>query len=116
MSIKWGIRRFTRGGSALDLGCRDVRVNRHQTAAGSGAPPGSVFPSEKGLTRDQELWACALAIERQHGSGAFLYAAMEIDRLDGEGEGEAAKVWREVLRRLVALESERGSGDARLAH
>ena len=68
------------------------------------------------MTRDQELWACALAIEREHGEGAFLHAAMEIDRLDAEGESEAAKVWREVLKRIEALESERGSGDVRLAH
>ena len=32
------------------------------------------------MTRDQELWACALAIEREHGEGAFLLAAIEIDR------------------------------------
>lgn len=57
------------------------------------------------MTRDQELWACALAIEREHGAGAFLHAAMEIDRLDAEGEREAAGVWREVLKRLELLES-----------
>ena len=52
--------------------------------------------------RDQELWACALAIERQHG-GVFSHAAIEINRLDAEGEREAAGVWREVLKRLNAL-------------
>ena len=57
------------------------------------------------MNRDQELWACALAVEREHGDGAFLHAAMEIDRLDAEGDGEAAGVWREVLKRLEALES-----------
>ena len=56
------------------------------------------------LTRDQELWACALAIERQHGEAAFLHAAMEIDRLDAEGERDAAGVWREVLKRLEVLD------------
>ena len=60
------------------------------------------------LTRDQELWACALAIERQHGEGAFLHAAMEIDRLDTDGERDAAGVWREVLKRLEALEANVG--------
>lgn len=38
------------------------------------------------LSRDQELWACALAVEREHGVAAFLHAAMEIDRLDAAGE------------------------------
>ena len=56
------------------------------------------------MNRDQELWACALAIEREHGSGAFLHAAMEIDRLDAAGEREAAGVWRDVLKRIEALE------------
>ena len=60
------------------------------------------------LTRDQELWACALAIGRKHGEGAFLHAAMEIDRLDDEGERDAAGVWREVLKRLEALEANAG--------
>lgn len=60
------------------------------------------------MTRDEELWACALAVEREHGESAFLHAAMEIDRLDAEDEGDAAGVWREVLNRLNALE--RGDG------
>jgi hypothetical protein len=61
------------------------------------------------LTRDQELWACALEIERKHGDGAFLHAAMEIDRLNLEGKPNAARVWREVLRRIEALEVARDS-------
>lgn len=56
------------------------------------------------MTRDQELWACAVAIGREHGRGAYLHACFEIDRLDGEGQRAAAKVWREVLERLEALE------------
>ena len=60
------------------------------------------------MTRDQELWACALAIDRQHGEAAFLHAAMEIDRLDAEGERDAAGVWREVLKRLESLEPNTG--------
>jgi len=43
------------------------------------------------MTRDQELWACPLAVERDHGEGVFLHAAMEIDRLDAEGQREAAR-------------------------
>ena len=31
------------------------------------------------MTREQELWACALAIEREYSEGAFVHAAMEID-------------------------------------
>lgn len=59
-------------------------------------------------TRDVELWACALAIEREHGPKAFLHAAMQIDALDAQGEREAAAVWRDVLKRLEALEADEG--------
>jgi hypothetical protein len=57
------------------------------------------------LTSSRELWACALAIEREHGEGAFLHAAMQIDRLDAEGQREAAGVWRLVLKRLDRLKA-----------
>ena len=56
------------------------------------------------MTRDQELWACALAVEREHGDAAFLHAAFEIDRLDAEGKADAAGVWRAVLKRIDALQ------------
>jgi hypothetical protein len=61
------------------------------------------------MTRDQELWACAIAVRREHVEGAFLHAAMEIDRLDAEGERDAAGVWREVLKRIELL-GERSNG------
>lgn len=60
------------------------------------------------LTRDAELWGCALAIEREHGPAAFLQASMAIDKLDAVGEREAAGVWREVLKRLELLEAQNG--------
>ena len=68
------------------------------------------------LTRDQELWACALAVERRHGDAAFLHAATEIDRLDAEGGREAAGVSREVLKRIVLLERRQEASHARLAN
>ena len=40
------------------------------------------------MNRDQELWACALAIEREHGEGAWLHAAMEIDRQTQRASGK----------------------------
>lgn len=55
------------------------------------------------LTRDAEIWACTLTIEREHGPRAFLHAAMQIDEFDAKGERQAAGVWREVLIRLAAL-------------
>ena len=60
------------------------------------------------MTRDQELWACALAIEREHGEGAFLHASIEIDCFDAAGEHDAAQVWREVLKRIESLEGGKG--------
>lgn len=57
------------------------------------------------MTRNDELWGCAFAIEREHGPGAFLHAAMRIDELDAQGETQAAGVWRAVLARLERLEA-----------
>jgi hypothetical protein len=59
------------------------------------------------LTRDAELWACALAIERRYGAGAFLHAAMQIDAHEERGECLAASVWRDVLKRIEALEADK---------
>ena len=55
------------------------------------------------MTRDQELWACALIVERDHGEGAWLHAAMKVDRFNARGMTDAAGVWREVLKRLEAM-------------
>lgn len=60
-------------------------------------------------TRDVELWACALAIEREHGPAAFLHAAMMVDQFDSDGERDAAGVWREVLNRIEALDAGNGA-------
>ncbi len=57
------------------------------------------------MTRDQELWACALLLEREHGKGAFLYATMQIDAMDAAGDVEGGKVWRTALERIDALQA-----------
>ena len=59
------------------------------------------------MNRDQELWACVQSIERQYGEGAFLHAVMKVDRFKARGMKEAAGVWREVLRRIDALDCRR---------
>lgn len=41
---------------------------------------------------------------------------MEPDRLDDDGEREAAGVWREVLMRLEALKGHSGQCDSGVAH
>ena len=61
------------------------------------------------MKRDAELWGCALAVEQGHGPAAFLHASMEIDRLDADGEHDAALIWREVLTRLEAQEAGQGA-------
>ena len=60
------------------------------------------------LSRDAELWACALAIEREHGPASFLHAAMQIAELDALGQHEGAAVWRAVLTRIEELEAGKG--------
>ena len=57
------------------------------------------------MTRDQELWACALEIERNYGVGATLHTSMEVDRLVAKGQIDAAGVWREVLNRIEVMET-----------
>lgn len=49
---------------------------------------------------DQELWAFARSVERDYGEGAFLHAALKVDRYYAKGMGEAAQVWHQVLKRI----------------
>jgi hypothetical protein len=57
------------------------------------------------MTVDQHLWACALEVERQHGEGAFLFAAKRADELEAEGAFEGARTWRAIVHRLEALQT-----------
>lgn len=57
------------------------------------------------LTRDQELWAMALWVEKHHGDAGWLHIAQQQDRLLAEGELDGVAMWREVGRRFEQLQA-----------
>lgn len=50
------------------------------------------------ITRDQQVWAMALWVDRVHGSAGWLHIAMEQDRLLEEGALDGVALWRNVQR------------------
>lgn len=58
------------------------------------------------LTRDQELWALALWVERQHGADGWLHIAQEQDRLLADNDLAGAAMWRKVGERYDQLRPE----------
>jgi len=52
---------------------------------------------------DQERWAEALAVERQHGEDAPRFIAERIGELALAGDMEGVKRWREIAARLDDL-------------
>jgi len=52
------------------------------------------------LTPDQERWAEALAVERQHGEDAPQFVAERIGVLALEGDMDGVLRWREIATRL----------------
>ena len=57
------------------------------------------------MTRDQELWAIALWLERTHGDDAPAHIAKEVERLDLAGEAEGITMWKQVADRYDRLRS-----------
>lgn len=55
------------------------------------------------LTRDQELWAMALWVERVHGSEGWFYIAQQQDRLLETGDLDGIAMWRSVGERFEKL-------------
>jgi hypothetical protein len=56
------------------------------------------------ITRDQELWACALHVEKQHGKAAASHCVDRMAELKAAGDDEGAMFWYSVLERLAALD------------
>jgi hypothetical protein len=52
-----------------------------------------------------ELWACANELIRQHGDDAAIHGAMRADRLLFDGDAAGAAVWRQIVRRINALQA-----------
>ena len=64
------------------------------------------------LSREQELWAIALWVERNHGENGWLHIAQEQDRLLGSGDFEGVKLWRAVGQRFEKLVKSQPGSDA----
>ena len=55
------------------------------------------------VTREQEIWALALSVEREHGENAARYIAQRVAAFEQSGPPEAAALWRQVQRRNEQL-------------
>jgi hypothetical protein len=55
------------------------------------------------LTEDRHLWACALAVEKQHGAGAPRFVAARIGALALAGDKAGVERWKAIAAKLNAL-------------
>ncbi len=55
------------------------------------------------LTRDQELWAAALWVERNHGDNGLDHVAREVERLAAEGDESGVATWGSIAERYKQL-------------
>ncbi|KQZ61214.1 hypothetical protein EEB18_001735 [Sphingopyxis sp. OPL5] len=55
------------------------------------------------LTEDRHLWACALAVEKQHGAGAPRFVAARIGALALAGDKAGVERWKAIAAKLDAL-------------
>ncbi|QUL38139.1 hypothetical protein [Erythrobacter sp. JK5] len=56
------------------------------------------------MTRDEEIWAMALWVEKHHGSDGWLFIAQKQDRLFAEGEFDGVKLWQDVGSKFEKLQ------------
>ncbi|WP_327195822.1 DUF6961 family protein [Sphingopyxis sp. LC81] len=59
------------------------------------------------MTSEQHIWACALAVEKQHGARAPLFVAERLGSLARAGDEEGVVMWKAIAARLDLL---RGGG------
>ena len=55
------------------------------------------------LTEDRHLWACALAVEKQHGSDAPRFVAERIGALVLIGDFAGVERWKAIAAKMDAL-------------
>ncbi|KTE15581.1 DUF6961 family protein [Sphingopyxis sp. H115] len=55
------------------------------------------------LTEERHLWACALAVEKQHGAGAPRFVAERIGALALAGDREGVERWQAIAACLAQL-------------
>ena len=57
------------------------------------------------MTRDEELWAMALWVEKHYGEEGWLYISQQQDRLLAGTETDGVKMWQEVAKRFEKLQA-----------
>ncbi len=50
------------------------------------------------VSREQEIWALALTVERRHGENAARYIAQRVAAFEQSGPPDAVALWRQVQR------------------
>ncbi|MHA4838145.1 DUF6961 family protein [Sphingopyxis sp. MSC1_008] len=55
------------------------------------------------LSHEQHLWACALAVERQHGARAPVFVAERIGALVLAGDVPGVERWKAIAARMAKL-------------
>ena len=55
------------------------------------------------MTRDEELWACALEVIKQHGDEAPLHVGRRIYDLTLKGELAGVETWMAIAEKIDAL-------------
>ena len=58
---------------------------------------------------DREIWACALAIVRQHGDDAWFHASQRADELFDKGDHAGGRTWSRIHDCIEALEQGEGA-------
>jgi hypothetical protein len=57
------------------------------------------------VTREQELWAMALWVDREHGEEGERFIAERVLHFDSDGDDGGKRLWMEVARRFVELKT-----------
>ena len=64
------------------------------------------------ITRNLEIWAMALWVEKTHGDAGWLHIAQQQDRLIAASDFEGVKLWRRVGMRLEELKSDQARSES----
>jgi len=60
------------------------------------------------MSPKRHIWACALAVEKQHGEGARLFVAERIGALALAGDADGVEMWKAIASRLDTLRAGTG--------
>lgn len=55
------------------------------------------------MTRDKEIWATALWVEKHHGDAGHSYIANKVAELEADGDSRGAQFWLIVSKRFGDL-------------